>query len=81
MSGQRKRIKEYIGILENLPVEVTGCEPTRSCHYKLYLEHAGQRRFFVCAGSPSDRRCLRNFRSEVAKWIREVDNGEAPHAH
>lgn len=73
MSGMRKRLQGVLHVLEDLPVEVTRCEHTKACHFKVHLEHAGTKKFFICAGSPSDHRYLKNFKSEVSKWIREVD--------
>lgn len=77
MSGMRKRLNGFLAVIEDLPVEVTGCEYTSSNHHKIHITYNGQRRFFICAGSPSDRRSVKNFRSDVSTWIRQQEGGNA----
>lgn len=70
----RKRLGAFLDELHDLPVEVTEVANTGSCHFKVYLTHRGRRRFFICAGSPSDYRAIRNFKGEVTRWVRQLEN-------
>jgi len=71
MSGMRKRQQAFLGMLEDLPVQVISTEFTGSGHLKVTLQHATRRKFFVFSGSSSDVRATKNFRSEVLKWVKQ----------
>jgi hypothetical protein len=71
MSGQRKRLNEYLDKIIDLPVEVIECRMTKSNHVKVVLQHDGKTRFFVASSSSSDVRSWRNFRGEIVKWIKQ----------
>ena len=77
MSGMRKRLHNFLDRIIDLPVEVTGCEMTRSNHVRVYIRCGAATKFFIAAGSPSDIRAAKNFRSEVAKWVREKGESNA----
>jgi len=71
MSGQRKRLQDFLDAIIDLPVEVTSCHHTKSNHVKVYVRHGENCRFFVVASSPSDIRSARNFRGEISKWLKQ----------
>lgn len=71
MSGQRKRLNEYLDKIIDLPVQVKSCTVTRSNHVKVTLQFGEETRFFIASGSSSDVRSWRNFRGSVVKWIKE----------
>lgn len=77
MSGMRKRLQGFIHAIEDLPVEVTDIETTSGCHFKIFVTCKEHRRFFICAGSSSDHRAIKNFRSDVSKWIRQKESANA----
>jgi hypothetical protein len=72
MSGMHKRLRGFFDVLRKLPVEVTEYKPTGSSHYKIRLSCMGQQKLFVAAGSPSDCRAIKNFKGDVARWVRQV---------
>ena len=66
----KKKVKEAIECLNNLPVQVIEWSRTGKGHYKISLKSGSESHFFIISGTGSDVRELKNFRGEVTKWLR-----------
>lgn len=73
MSSQ-KRLQRYLEYLESLGLRVGEITTAGSGHYKITVTHRGNRRFFVVPYSTSDHRSFENWKSNVRKWMKEVDS-------
>ena len=71
---KKRRLKPYIQILEGLDVRLLEVEVTGSSHYKMTVEARGRKRFFIVSYSPSDRRAVLNWKSDVRRWLSEEGN-------
>lgn len=72
MTHVSKRIRPFLDVLENEGCEVIDLAITGSCHYKITVTSNGKKRFFVASLSGSDVRAVKNFRSDVRRWVREI---------
>lgn len=75
--NNRKKIQVIEKAISNLGVDIVNIEPTGSTHFKVYLKRRAdeENRFFVFSSSPSDRRAMLNWKTNVRKWVRNVAEG------
>lgn len=65
----QKIYREYVAVAQDMGATVCGVE-SGGKHAKIKLEAAGGRRiWFPMPSSTSDVRGIRNFRSEVRRWL------------
>lgn len=48
-------------------------EVTKQGHYHITLSRAGVRRLFIVSSTPGDVRGERNFKADVKRWVRQID--------
>lgn len=72
-SSVRRRIKPYLDVFNEFGCQLMDIESTGSCHHKIYVAKGPDQRFFIAPFSGSDHRGLKNFRSDVRKWVMELD--------
>jgi hypothetical protein len=70
---KRRTVAPYRNIIENLGAKVLDITVAGSTHYKIEIEIGGRRRFFVASSTPSDRRSIHNWKSDVRKWINNLE--------
>lgn len=70
----QKRLQRYTDYLESLGLRVGEITTAGSGHYKITVTHRGNRRFFMAPYSTSDRRSFENWKSDVRKWMKEIDS-------
>jgi len=70
----QKRLRPFLEYLESLGLEVLEITTSGSSHYKITVTLGGNRRFFMAPYSPSDRRAFENWKSNIRKWIKEVEH-------
>lgn len=58
-------------IFENLGVEVENIEMTIR-HFKIHAKKGENKHMFVKACSPSDHRADLNFKTDVKRWLRSI---------
>lgn len=75
MSGQKKRVRTLLDIIQSEGAEVIEKGQTGSGHSKIMVTCDGKRRFFVAASTSGDVRSLVKFRMDVRRWVREVREG------
>lgn len=71
----KRVIKPYTEVIEKLGCQLVETHYTGKSHYKLVVASGPHRHFFVASNSPSDRRSVLNFASDVRRWLREVEHG------
>lgn len=71
---ERAVVKPYIEAVRELGAEVVGTTMTGKSHYKVVVSSRGHTRFFITAGTPSDKRGVRNFAADVRRWMRTIEN-------
>lgn len=69
-----KRIRPFLDTLKNEGCEVLDLNFTGSCHYKIDVTCKGKTRFFVAPLTASDVRAIKNFRSDVRRWVRSISD-------
>ena len=69
-----KRLRPYLDVFEELGAKVDRLERTGSTHYKIIVTSHGKTRFFVAPFSSSDNRSIKNFRADVRRWVRSVND-------
>lgn len=67
------RIRGHIKVLNDLGLEVASYCTTGSSHYRIDVTFKGKKRFFIVAYSPSDRRSAMNWKSDVKRWMRQIE--------
>lgn len=72
-----KRLRNYLDILDKSGCKVEDVYPTGNNHYKIQVTSRGNKRFFIVPFSASDHRALKNFNSDIKRWLRSTtDSGE-----
>jgi hypothetical protein len=72
-----KRLRNYLDVIIELGCEVDDVCYTGSSHYKIQVTSSGNKRFFIVPFSASDHRALKNFNSDIKRWLRSTtDSGE-----
>jgi hypothetical protein len=72
-----KRLRNYLDIIYKSGCEIEDVSPTGNNHYKIRVTSCGNKRFFIVPFSPSDHRALKNFNSDIKRWVRStLDTGE-----
>jgi hypothetical protein len=65
--------------------EVAGCKVIRVTHggkhMQLTVAHADHTHLFIAPVSPSDRRGVLNFKSDVRKWVRSLTERKLDECH
>jgi len=65
-----RRLKPYYEVFDELGCRLVDTSTTGHNHYKMVVSCNGHERFFIAPYSPSDTwRGLKNFRSDVKKWV------------
>lgn len=64
-----KRVREIQSTFKDLGVEIENLEKSVK-HYKIYVKKGCEKKMFVAAGTPSDKRSILNFRSDIKRWLR-----------
>lgn len=73
MSGTTRRVKDFKEVFTELGCHLDSTEVTGACHFKFFVTYNGNKRFFIGPMSTSDkRRGILNFRGEVVRWIRSL---------
>ena len=73
MSGMTRRLKDFKEVFSELGCHLDTTEVTGNCHLKFFVTYNGNKRFFIAPVSTSDkRRCVLNFRGDVARWIKSL---------
>lgn len=72
-----KRIRPFLEAVESEGVQVVDLSFTGSCHYKIDVTCKGKNRFFVAPLTASDNRAVKNFRSDVRRWVRSISGASA----
>lgn len=71
----RKLHRMFIAEAKKLGAEYESLKTTGGSHLWLTLTFQGNRRAFLIANSPSDRRAFLNWKSDVRKWMKGHDTG------
>lgn len=69
----KKRLKPYLKVLEELNLEIVDTTMTGSQHFKMRVRSGDAKRFFIVPNSTSDRRALLNWRTDVRRWLTELE--------
>lgn len=69
----KKRLRPYIDYLQGAGLEVVNIANTKA-HLKVLVTSEGNRRFFIVSATPSDRRSFENWKSDVRRWVKEVQS-------
>lgn len=68
----RQNVRPYFKVFDDLQVEVVDTSVTGSSHYRFLVTSNGNRGTFIAPRSSSDHRALRNFKSQVKRWKRAL---------
>ena len=72
MMKLRQNVSPYFKVFDDLGVEVVDTTVTGSNHYKFIVTSGGNRSVFIGSRSSSDHRTIKNFKSNVKRWKKSL---------
>lgn len=69
-----KRHRAYLKWAEQQGLVVVGISTTGNNHQRLTLTARGREKTFIIPTSASDNRAFMNWKGDVKRWLREVEN-------
>lgn len=68
----RNNVRPYFKVFDDLDVEIVDTTVTGSSHYKFIVTSNGNESSFIAPRSASDFRALKNFKSQVKRWKKSL---------
>ena len=73
MASPQKHYKDMKEMIRSLGITIESSEANGN-HLKFFVNKDGHRKMFVTARTPSDSRGPLNFKGDIKKWMKGIEN-------